>query len=51
MLLHTTSKIENWKNAIPLAFIFLPKIKPFAHIYVSKQAKMYVSDLIKKASS
>ena len=51
MLLHTPSKIGIWKNATQLAFIFLPKIKPLAHIYVSKQAKMYVSDLIKKASS
>lgn len=27
MLLHTTSKVEIWKNATQLAFIFLPKIK------------------------
>lgn len=48
MLLHTTSKIEIWKNATQLAFIFLPKIKLLAHIYGSKHAMMYVKDLIRK---
>ena len=48
MLLHTTSKIEIGKNAIQLAFVFLPKIKLFAHIYGIKHAMMYVKDLIRK---
>ena len=48
MLLHTTSKIEIWKNATHVAFICLPNIKLFAHIYGCKHAMMYVGDLIRK---